>query len=146
MRHATLAIVGMLMGGAVGATQKTVDPKLGCRTNPALVGPCFAVEGDVQAWNGNPTFRLHKRGTNRIFGIWSGEHPIAPKCLTDSVSFEKKVGGTFVVCPLSPDKPGHMRDVCVDEVVRARVFESGVGGRWREVATLKGCRIQTLSK
>jgi hypothetical protein len=130
----------------VSAAPKAIDPKLGCRTNPALVAPCFEVEGSVEAWNGNPTFRLHKRGSNRFLGIASGEDPIAPKCLTDVAAFEKKVDGRFVVCPFSADRPGHMQMVCVDEVVNARVFDSGAGGRWRDVGRLERCRAGAPSK
>jgi hypothetical protein len=110
------------------------------------VEPCFEIEGHIVAANGNPTLRLYKRGTNRVLGIFGGEEPIAPSCLTEVVSFEKKVDGRFIVCPFSPDRPGHMRMVCVDEVVNARVFDSGAGGRWREVSRLENCRIRNPPK
>jgi hypothetical protein len=146
MSRSILAVVASLMAGAVGATPKAIDAKLGCRTNPALVAPCFELEGTVQAANGTPTFRIYKRGTNRILGISGGEQPIAPRCLAEVASFERKVDGKFIVCPFSPDRPGHMRMVCVDEVVSARVFESAAGRRGREVARLEACRIETPAK
>jgi hypothetical protein len=146
MGRTILAAAAFLTAGAVGAAPKTIDPELGCRTNPALVAPCFEVEGRVEAWNGNPTFRLRRRGTKRILGIATGEKPIAPKCLAEVATFEKKVDGKFVVCPFSRDRLGHMQMVCVDEVVTARVFESGAGRKWRQVAQLESCHLQTPSK
>jgi len=147
MRRMIMVIVACASAaGVVDAAARTIDPKLGCRTNPALVGACFEVDGHVVVTNGTPSFRLYKRGTKRVLGIAGGEEPIAPTCLTEAVSFEKKVDGKFVVCPFSPDRPGDMRMVCVDEVVNARVFDSGAGGRWREVGRLKNCRIEDPSK
>jgi hypothetical protein len=145
MTRATVTIWCVLSAAVVGATPR-IDPNLGCRANPGLVAPCFEVEGTVQSWNGTPTFRLRTRRSHRILGIASGEDPIAPKCLAEAAGFEKKIEGTFVVCPFSRDQPGHMRTVCVDEVVRARVFDAGAGGRWHEIGRLESCRLPAPSK
>jgi hypothetical protein len=132
--------------GAVDAAPRAIDPKLGCRNNPALAEGCFEIDGHVVVSNGTPSVRLYRRDMNRVLGIVGGEEPMLPECLTEVLSFEKKVDGKFVVCPFSRDRPGHMQMVCIDEVVNARVFDSGTGGRWREVGRLKNCRIQDPSK
>jgi hypothetical protein len=123
-----------LIGGVVGAT-KPVDERFGCRTNPAVVDPCFEVDGRLEAAKEYPTFRLHKRRAKHVMGLLGGDAPIAPKCLTEVAGVDKRVDGKFVVCAFPRTRPEQMQMVCVEEVVSARVFESSAGGRWREHTT-----------
>lgn len=98
-----------------------INAKDGCRPNPALVGPCFEVQGRAFASSGTPSLRIAIKDTQRILGVLPPENEIAPKCLRKEVTFKQDVVGRFAVCPFSQDKVGAMRMVCVEEVRDAAV-------------------------
>ncbi len=56
----------VLFGSQALAAEPPTRP---CKEHPALVGPCFTVHGRLATWNGNPTFRISRLGTNRILGV-----------------------------------------------------------------------------
>jgi hypothetical protein len=114
-----LAAVGMAPKAPHGAG--AIDPKDGCRSSPALVGPCFEVQGRAFASNGTPSLRVAVKGTKGVLGVLPSESEIAPKCLRREVTFKQDVVGRFTVCPFSRDKTGAMRMVCVEEVRNAAV-------------------------
>ena len=49
-----------------------------CKTNPNLVGGCFATRGRIQVANGSLNVRLWRVGTNRLVAIVPDEDPIMP--------------------------------------------------------------------
>jgi hypothetical protein len=81
------------------------------------------VRGRLSAWNGAPTFRLRPDGSSRVLGVVGGDgDPASPTVLTPALRAAmtpaapgdlRPVTGTFRVCPLAPDRPGHMRPVCI---------------------------------
>ena len=114
-----LVAVGVAPKGPLGAG--AIDPKDGCRSNVALVGPCFEVQGRAFASNGTPSLRIAITDTKRVLGVLPSENEIAPKCLRSEVTFKQDVVGRFTVCPFSRDRAGTMRMVCVEEVRDAAV-------------------------
>src|SRR5262245_25947854 len=127
---------------AAGGGPKRIDPHRGCRRNPAVVGPCFEVNGRAFAANGTPGIRIHKAGTKRILGVLPSEEEIAPRCFLDNINFEHEVVGTFTVCPFSVDRPGEMQVVCI-EAVTGDVFEQNpTGPGSKKVRRLEACRLK----
>ena len=85
-----------------------------CKANPALVAECFWVRGRVSAYNGNPTFRLWPVGTKRLLGVVPAGVEALPENLRSAVTFDQSAFGTFEVCPMSTERPGVMRFVCIE--------------------------------
>jgi hypothetical protein len=88
-----------------------------CKSRSDLVGPCFRLRGRITYFNGNPSFRMWPVGTTRLLGLHSGEKPTVPAVVGKYLQqiFEgNALFGNFVVCPLTEDRPGEMRMVCVE--------------------------------
>ncbi|MBL7980343.1 MAG: hypothetical protein JNL52_00900 [Flavobacteriales bacterium] len=75
----------------------------------------FTFRGRMSAWNGNPTFRIWRVGTNRMLGIRG-------VCL-DSLELGKynpyfglELWADFTVSAVTPQKPGVMQFVCVRSI------------------------------
>ena len=95
----------------------------GCHAIPAASEPCFSVHGQLSAWNGTPTFRLHPRGSKRLLGVLGGDGDAAsPTVLPPNVRTAmtppapgdlRPVSGVFRVCPLASGRAGWMRPVCI---------------------------------
>jgi hypothetical protein len=101
-----------------------------CRDDPGLAGPCFAVRGRLSTANGAPTFRIWPVGTRRLLGV---RGDVLPECLRPHVGFDRDLYADFVVCPLTRERPGHMRAVCVASAANMTVRDeagarSGVEG------------------
>lgn len=119
--------------------QTAAQRKIPCKT-PENAGMCYWTHGRLSLYNGNPSMRLWKIGTNRILGIYSGphaerydpldnEHPELPANLEEAYDAERKrrIGlkdpdaglpepafGDFEVCPLEPERKGEMQSVCIE--------------------------------
>ena len=108
-----------------GAAQ--AEPAEMCRSTSRLVGACFAVHGRLSAWNGTPTFRIQPSGTKRILGVDAAdgdpEHALPPslEALVKPDAFKVDLDGDFLVCPFAPDRPGHMRFVCIADASSLKV-------------------------
>ena len=87
-----------------------ISPDSVCSYPSSFSGPCFTVHGVMSGANGSPSYRISIRGTKRILGV---ECPIPPDLERLIGLDDKKVYADFVVRPLAPDRPGHMRPVCV---------------------------------
>jgi hypothetical protein len=90
-----------------------------CATNPKIVDACFRIRGRIDLYNGTPSFRIWRVGSRRVFGLLPAESPIVPAAVRpylERLANEPglQLFGNFTVCPFSPDKPGRMRDVCVE--------------------------------
>lgn len=96
-----------------------------CKSNPGLSGKCFVVRGRLRAYNGNPTYRIWKIGTQRILGV-TGAHPGEAPILPDGVAcgFDCDIYADFEVCPFTREKPGVMQRVCVESAANRRVVRS----------------------
>jgi hypothetical protein len=72
------------------------------------------VHGSMRAYNGNPTFRIWRIGTNRplgVTGVHPGEEPILPEGLACGFG---DVFADFEVCPFTKERPGVVRRVCIE--------------------------------
>jgi len=92
-----------------------------CKGNPKLIDQCFAVHGRATFGSGTPALRIWPTGTRRVLGVTAGsvaddaDAPICPKEMLKFTAGTEEFGD-FVVCPFTPDKPGHMQMVCVESV------------------------------
>jgi hypothetical protein len=100
-----------------------------CRVSPAVREPCFTVRGRLSVWNGTPTFRLHPDGSKRLLGVVGGDGDPASQTVLPTVVLSAmmappargelhSVAGDFRVCPLTADRPGRMRPVCIADASR----------------------------
>jgi hypothetical protein len=83
-----------------------------CKTDPDIIGACFAVHGRLSAWNGGPSLRIWKVGTKRILGDHD-DWPL-PQNLAERMGWEGEAWGDFEVCPFTRERPGEMQMVCVE--------------------------------
>jgi hypothetical protein len=87
---------------------------------------CFWVSGRLSTYNGSPTFRIWPRGTKRLLGVTLPEDAAAdvavlpPAVEREKPSFSRDLWGEFRVCPLTADRPGHMRMVTLADGRRLR--------------------------
>lgn len=90
-----------------------------CREQPNLAGKCFRVRGRLSLYNGNPTIRLWRAGTKRMLGVsasYASEgYSSIPKEIEAKLNWENEVWGDFLVCPFTPQRPGEMQMMCIDE-------------------------------
>jgi hypothetical protein len=104
---------------------------------------CYWAHGRLSVYNGDPSWRLWKIGTNRILGIYSGastltpagiaagdgEHPEMPANLERIFEADVKhqmaihdpfrglpdsAFGDFEICPLDHEPKGWMEDACIE--------------------------------
>jgi len=83
-----------------------------CKTDPDIIGACFTVHGRLSAWNGTPTMRIWRVGTNRILGDHD-DWPL-PEGLAEHMSWDVEAWGDFEVCPFTKEQPGVMQMVCIN--------------------------------
>ena len=97
-------------------------------TDAAAAPACYSVHGRLFAANGTPSFRIWPVGTRRLLGVHGDMLPPelggarAPSMGTDG---DVAVYGDFTVCPLTHDRPGHMRMVTVTAISHARWTRGG---------------------
>jgi len=95
------------------------DTQKSCRHHPKIIGACFTVHGRLSLYNGTPSVRLWKVGTNRLLGISEGRFWLAgyrnlPETLEKKLSWASDVYGDFLVCPFTASEPGVMQLVCIE--------------------------------
>jgi hypothetical protein len=127
-RSRTLLLITLLAAGCLlvsGAPQRVSKRKIACKTTENA-GSCYWTHGRLSAYNGTPTMRLWKIGTKRILAIHSGpgfklgdDHenlePEMPENVERALNpFQNVVFADFEVCPLEPERPGVMQDVCIE--------------------------------
>ena len=99
----------------------------GCAASLSRVGGCFTVHGRLTTCTGVPNATIWIVGTRRILGVVdakgspAGDH-LLPEWLdatmVSATPCSKAAFGDFTVCPLSPDRPGVMREVCVTNATK----------------------------
>jgi hypothetical protein len=89
--------------------------EMSCGSAPPPVESCFQVHGRLTVQNGIP-FKIWIIGTKRIVGVSNMDnlHPLLEKYLSES----SRIYGDFTICPYEPDKPGHLRWVCLQAAER----------------------------
>jgi len=114
MKIATLVVLALVIGSAVAEEQVPA-----CKRNPEIVAPCFTVYGRLSFWNGAPSARIWRVGTNRMLGVHSD---ILPKGIQEKMrDFDTELWGHFEVCPFTKEQPGHMQFVCIEAWRNVRV-------------------------
>jgi hypothetical protein len=109
----TLALLAVLI--ALPAASET--PR--CKGNSKVIDRCFTVHGRATFGPGTPALRIWPTGTHRMLGVTSGpiaddaDPPIFPKEMLRFTAGAEEYGD-IEVCPFTPDRPGHMRMVCVE--------------------------------
>ena len=93
-----------------------------CRDDPKRVDACFTVHGRVSI-GANLRLRLWPVGTHRLLAIayppGGGEKdPFMPENLRALLDLQSAIFGDYEICPLSPERPGRMRFVCVESARR----------------------------
>lgn len=83
-----------------------------CKSDPDIIGACFTVHGRLSGWNGSPTLRIWRVGTNRILGDHY-DWPL-PENLAKHMNWDVEAWGDFEVCPFSKETPGVMQMVCIE--------------------------------
>ena len=100
-----------------------------CAGNSNLVGECFTFHGSLRPYNGNPTYRIWRVDTKRLYGVLCDEEPIIPanlrSVLTEgsNASWNRDFSGDYEVCPFTPEKAGSMQFVCVEKVTNLVVYD-----------------------
>lgn len=89
----------------------TGSPCQTCKNDPDLVSACFTVHGRISMYNGTPTLRIWKIGTDRKLGV---QDFIVPESIATNLTWEKAGYGDFYVCPFTREKPDEMQIVCVE--------------------------------
>jgi hypothetical protein len=88
------------------------------------VEPCFRHHGRLSSQNGI-ALKIWLIGTTRVVGVHSTETPsIIEKYLDMASPNHSYIYGDFDICPLTPDRPGHMRSVCVAGAERVVVQDT----------------------
>jgi hypothetical protein len=114
----TRALV-LALAASIAATAALAESE--CRPGPRIVGDCFWLHGRLDAWNGNPTFRIWRVGGKRILGLDSAGDPGSdprPPAVINAMSggadaFSTSVWGDYRVCPFTRVRPGRMQFVCI---------------------------------
>ena len=122
MPNAAAVIVALELSFLL-ASEPALAVKLPCRTSTRVVAACFRIHGRLSIWNGTPSVRIWKIGTNRMFGVLDGNSSadsddILPvelrRLLAPNGSVGVNVFGDFDVCPLTKQHKGWMQMVCID--------------------------------
>jgi hypothetical protein len=120
-------LVGLLLLPLPGRAEDTA-----CAASPSRVGECFTVHGRLTACGGSPAARIWIVGTQRILGVVAANgHPAGDNQLPEWLEAEmfaatpcsKAAFGDFTVCPLTSDRPGVMRSVCVTSAEKVIIKE-----------------------
>ncbi|MBZ5643775.1 MAG: hypothetical protein LAO19_13515, partial [Acidobacteriia bacterium] len=86
-----------------------------CKADPDIVGACFTVHGRLGLYNGTPSYRIWRIGTDRMLGVHT---EIVPEAVASRLTWENAAFGDFYVCPFTREKPGEMQFVCVESASR----------------------------
>ena len=124
----------LLASAAPGESRPAdIDPKAGCKSNPALVGACFTIHGRIMATNGTPGMRIGRVGTKRILGVLPSEDEIVPEPLKKYFGPMTNLYGDLLVCPFTEPGPGQMQMVCIEAASHLVVERYGEGQGQRRV-------------
>ena len=83
-----------------------------CKNDPDIAAACFIVHGRLSIWNGTPSLRIWRIGTNRIVGVTTETTPENVSRFWEPDDTE--IYGDFEVCPFTKDKVGEMQMVCIE--------------------------------
>jgi hypothetical protein len=73
-----------------------------CSSDPNIVGACYKIHGRISAYNGTPTLRIWRIGTDRILGV---EDDISvPEPLSRQLGWDVDVYADFELCPFTHER------------------------------------------
>src|SRR5688572_12986362 len=114
----TVIAIVLLVGILVAESSQDFTSPNVWRCVAPTKGPCFTHRGRLSGQNGI-AYMIWLVGTKRIVGVHETEIPaMLVKYLSMTSSDHSDVYGDFDICPLEPDRPGHMRSVCVAGATR----------------------------
>jgi hypothetical protein len=133
MKRTLLLLLLFCVGFVLAAAyQQPARRRIACKTLENAKS-CYWTHGRLSIYNGNPTFRLWKIGTRHLLGIYSGpgfgpfdaglneEDDLELPANLKKYDFTKvSVFGDFEVCPLAPEKEGHMQPACIESAKKTR--------------------------
>jgi len=112
LRGPGIAILSSALWFAAVAAQ-TQDPRWKCESVP--MEPCAKRHGRLSTQNGIG-LKLWVIGTTRVFAVDNGVDNL-PKAISKYLEMTSAdhsyIFGDFEVCPVEPDRPGHIRRACV---------------------------------
>lgn len=82
-----------------------------CKSDPDIIGACFTIHGRLSAYNGTPTMRIWRIGTDRMLGV---HDDIMPERLTLKMDWGVQAFGDYEVCPFKKQREGEMQIVCIE--------------------------------
>jgi hypothetical protein len=83
-----------------------------CAEGGAPSDSTFTFRGRMSAWNGNPTYRIWRVGTNRMLGIrgvCAERHDLGEY----TPYFGLELWADFTVSAVTPQQPGVMQFICI---------------------------------
>ena len=87
----------------------------GWRCSAPPIEPCAKQHGRLSGQNGIAR-KIWLIGTTRVVGLSDTEMPALVERYIDMTSPDYSyIYGDFTICPLEPDRPGHLRFVCVTD-------------------------------
>jgi hypothetical protein len=113
MTASTIAVLLLVTLQGAPATAPPADRLTRCRALAHSVAP-ITVRGRLYAANGGGSgFRIWVAGTHRIVWVTPKIEPAVPDAIRSAFKpFDEVLVGDFTLVPLSPDRPGVMREVC----------------------------------
>jgi len=126
MRYALILALALCAAVQALPQQTSAKRKIPCKT-PENAATCYWTRGRLNFYNGNPSYRVWKVGTNRVLGVYSGPSRFPPRTRQDTENPElpgsvdnvfrppdNSVFADFEVCPLEPQRKGEMQAVCLE--------------------------------
>ena len=89
--------------------------RMDCAPDAQPTESCSSVHGHLYVTNGIPV-RIWVIGTKRVLAVRNADQLHAT--IWRYLNLETSLYGDFLVCPLSPDRPGQMQPVCVQSAER----------------------------
>jgi hypothetical protein len=126
VRFASFVIALVLLAGISSAESgKTLRGPTLWRCLAPPIEPCFTHRGRLSGQNGI-AHMIWLIGTKRIVAVYDTEIPAMLLKYLDMASPDHSdIYGEFEICPLEPDRPGHMRSACVASATRLVVKDRG---------------------
>jgi hypothetical protein len=102
----------LFVGLSLFVNQALASESWHCNAQPSE--PCFKHHGRLSSQNGIAQM-IWVVGTKRILRVQDTDLPsVLNQYLELTSPNHSYIYGDFTLCPLAPDKPGHMRPVCVN--------------------------------
>lgn len=115
--RATVSVIVCLLLCAATASADNLGL---CRSSPKLVDACFKVHGRLSIANGSWNYRIWPVGSHRMLAVVdSRDHfdeatpPPLPQAVRRALGPDSEIFADFEVCPLTSERLGAMRHVCV---------------------------------